>query len=60
MGRQVILAFSILGSLFAGYYTLTELPLLFSEGVGAYFFGLPTCAIGLLVYLGILYFVSKK
>jgi len=42
---------SFLGILFAGYFTLRELPLLFSEGSSAYFFGLPTCALGLIFYI---------
>jgi len=49
-----ILGVSILGILFAGYFTLGELPKLFSEGLGAYFFGLPTCALGLIFYIAIL------
>lgn len=50
---QVVRAVSILGILFAGYFTAIELPVLFTEGVGVYLFGLPTCAIGLLVYAAI-------
>jgi uncharacterized membrane protein len=43
----------ILGILFAGKYTLDELPLLFNEGLGAYLLGLPTCAYGLVFYIAI-------
>lgn len=42
---------SFAGILFAGYFTLSELPLLFARGFGAYFLGLPTCALGLIFYV---------
>jgi len=45
---------SILGVLFAGYYTLGELPLLFSAGISAYVFGLPTCALGFVFFVAVL------
>ena len=45
---------SMLGVLFAGYFTLKELPLLFSDGLRAYALGLPTCALGLIFYILIL------
>lgn len=44
---------SFLGILFAGYFTLQELPALLSEGIGAFVLGLPTCAWGLLAYVAI-------
>lgn len=44
---------SCLGILFAGYFTLKELPLLFEQGLSAYMFGLPTCALGLIFYIAI-------
>lgn len=50
---------SFLGILFAGYFTLLELPLLFAEGLGAYMLGLPTCALGLIFYLLIFGFTLK-
>jgi len=50
-GLNSILGVSILGILFAGYYTVGELPRLFSEGLGAYFLGLPTCVLGLIFYI---------
>ena len=50
-GLNSILGVSILGILFAGYYTVGELPRLFVEGFRAYFFGLPTCALGLIFYV---------
>lgn len=53
---RAIRVVSLIGVLFAGYFTLLELPLLWNEGLAAYFFGLPTCAIGLLVYLALAYF----
>lgn len=42
-----------LGILFAGYFTLYEIPVLFSEGLRAYMLGLPTCALGLIFYTAI-------
>jgi hypothetical protein len=48
-----VLVVSALGILFAGYFTLGELPKLSSEGLSAYLLGLPTCAYGLIVYLAI-------
>ena len=50
---NAVLGVSFLGILFAGYYTLGELPLLFERGFSAYFFGLPTCALGLIFYVAI-------
>lgn len=49
--NEVILWTSFLGILFAGYFTVLELPLLFSDGLSAYVLGLPTCALGLIFYL---------
>lgn len=43
---------SALGILFAGWFTLRELPVLFARGFGAYVLGLPTCAWGLLMFMG--------
>lgn len=42
---------SVLGILFAGYFTLKEIPVLVDEGLTAYVLGLPTCALGLLFYI---------
>lgn len=50
---NAIAAVSFLGILFAGYFTVGELPLLFQNGFSAYFFGLPTCALGLIFYVSI-------
>ncbi|KKU78477.1 MAG: hypothetical protein UY04_C0036G0004 [Parcubacteria group bacterium GW2011_GWA2_47_7] len=50
---------SALGILFAGYFTISELPTLVSSGIGAYLLGLPTCAWGLIVYI-IIFIVSIK
>jgi hypothetical protein len=41
----------ILGILFAGYYTMGEIGVLFSDGIAAFALGLPTCAWGLIVYI---------
>ena len=46
-----ILAIAGLGILFSGYFTALELPVLFAEGLGAYVTGLPTCAMGLIMYI---------
>lgn len=42
---------SFLGILFAGSFTLGELPILFKNGLSAYVLGLPTCALGLIFYI---------
>ena len=57
--NTIILATSFLGILFSGYFTLGELPVLFSNGFGAYVFGLPTCALGLIFYT-IIFFLSLR
>ena len=63
MDTEITLSYMVgisgLGILFAGYFTLGELPILFREGLGAYVTGLPTCALGLIVYL-IVFMVSLK
>ena len=46
-----ILGVSFLGILFAGNYTIAELPLLLEKGFGAYVLVLPTCALGLIFYI---------
>lgn len=51
LALNLILLVSALGILFAGYYTLGELPVLFSKGLGAYVLVLPTCALGLIFYV---------
>lgn len=48
-----VLVVSFLGILFAGYFTLQEIPILFSKGLSAYLLGLPTCAMGLIFYIAI-------
>lgn len=50
-GLQGVGIISFLGILFAGYFTLGELPLLFADGFKAYVFGLPTCALGFLFFV---------
>jgi len=52
-GLMGLVTVSSLGILFAGYFTLRELPTLFQDGFGAYIFGLPTCALGLLFFITI-------
>ncbi|MBM3261389.1 hypothetical protein FJY93_03135 [Candidatus Kaiserbacteria bacterium] len=44
---------SFLGILFAGYFTVGELPVLFTYGFSAYALGLPTCAWGLVFYVAL-------
>ena len=46
-----IMLISFFGILFAGYFTLGELPILFSKGFSAYALVLPTCALGLIFYV---------
>lgn len=48
-----LLGVSALGIVFAGYFTVGELPLLFSDGLTAYMLGLPTCALGLIFYIAV-------
>ena len=55
-GLLSLMGVSFIGILFAGYFTLQELPLLLEEGLKAYFFGLPTCALGLIFYIIIFIF----
>jgi len=50
-GLQWMEVVSFLGVLFAGYFTVGELPILFKEGFGAYVLGLPTCAMGFVFFL---------
>lgn len=47
---------SFLGIIFAGFYTTKELPLLFEKGLGAYVFGLPTCALGMIFFIMVFVF----
>lgn len=46
-----IIFVSFLGILFAGNFTIEELPVLFESGLGAYALVLPTCALGLIFYI---------
>ena len=52
-GAKRLMFISFLGILFAGYFTLGELPVLFKEGFSAYALVLPTCALGLIFYIAI-------
>lgn len=47
---SVVRTVSFLGVLFAGYFTVGELPLLFAQGFSAYLLGLPTCALGFIFF----------
>ncbi len=52
-GLMGIGSVSLLGIIFAGHFTILELPILFAKGLGAYLLGLPTCALGLIFYIAI-------
>jgi len=51
LALTALLTVSFMGILFAGYFTLGEIPLLLEQGFSSYVFGLPTCALGLIFYL---------
>lgn len=57
-GLLTLVLVSLMGILFAGYFTLGELPILFKDGLGAYVLGLPTCALGLVFYILIFIFAG--
>lgn len=52
--NQLVTLVAVLGVLFAGYYTLGDIPTLLEDGFSAYALGLPTCAYGLILYLFVL------
>lgn len=56
---KTILKISILGTLFAGYFTVAELPAIFSGNAG-YSLGLPTCAYGLVFYIAMLVISARQ
>lgn len=60
LALNLILFVSVLGILFAGYFTLGELPVFFEKGFSAYVLGLPTCALGLIFYVLIFCLSSYK
>lgn len=47
---KLITGISVLGILFAGYFTFTELPIILSRGLSSYVMGLPTCTYGFFVF----------
>ncbi len=51
---HVVKTVAIMGLLFSGYFTVLEMPKLFSQGLSAYVMGLPSCAYGLMFYAVIL------
>ncbi len=53
LAAKTILLISSLGILFAGYFTIGEIPTLIDRGFRAYLLGLPTCALGLIFYITI-------
>ncbi len=50
-GLKSLVGVSSLGIIFAGYFTVQEIPLLLEQGLKAYVLGLPTCALGLIFYI---------
>lgn len=46
-----VAAVSLVGILFAGTLTVTELPAFLKNGFGAYTFGVPTCFMGLVFFM---------
>jgi uncharacterized membrane protein len=50
---EVLFGVSLAGVVFAGYFSIGEIPLLLQNGPGAYFFGLPTCIMGCLFFVAI-------
>lgn len=50
LALSIILIISCIGILFSGYFTLLELPVLFTRGITTYALVLPTCAFGLIFY----------
>lgn len=58
-GTRWTMIVSFLGILFAGYFTLGELPVLFRDGFSAYALVLPTCALGLIFYIAIFVLALK-
>lgn len=42
---------ALVGMLFAGYFSMTELPDLLARGVSDYTLGLPTCMLGFIFYV---------
>ena len=59
-GFKLMEVVSILGVLFAGYFTFKEIPELLQNGLRAYVLGLPTCALGLIFYLLIAFISSRS
>ncbi len=49
--NSLIMWISGIGIAFSGYFTALEVPVIFSEGLTAYVMGLPTCALGLIMYV---------
>ena len=48
---KVLFGVSLAGIIFAGYFSIGEIPLLWQSGFGAYFFGLPTCVMGCIFFV---------
>ena len=50
---QKLLFISFLGVVYSLNFAIPELPKLFKEGFGSYFFGLPTCVMGSIFFIAI-------
>lgn len=50
-GMIAVAGVSFAGILFSGYFSAIQLPALMHNGFGAYTFGVPTCLLGLIVYM---------
>ena len=53
LANRIVLLLASVGTLYAGYFTLGEIPALFSGQVSQFVFGIPTCAWGFLVYVAL-------
>lgn len=50
-GITALAGVSLVGILFAGYLTMTELPTFLARGFASYTFGVPTCFMGLIFFM---------
>lgn len=50
-GMQSIAGVSFVGIIFSGYFSAIQLPALVKNGFTAYTFGVPTCMLGLVMYM---------
>lgn len=50
---EALFGASLAGTIFAGYFSIGEIPLFLQNGPSAYFFGLPTCVMGSIFFVAI-------